>query len=111
MINSPGEIKALLQSEALPLGILPDTKFPLADPITLDPGDLVLMLTDGILEALSPEGEFFGTQRVLDVVREHRHAGAKEITEAIYAEVRRFSRQEKLTDDVTAVVIQVDPPG
>jgi serine phosphatase RsbU (regulator of sigma subunit) len=58
---------------------------------------------------MSPEGEMFGSQRVLDLIRDHRHMTAQQITEVLYAEVQAFSRQEKLADDVTAVVIKVEP--
>lgn len=109
VIDSPGQIKALLKSEAMPLGIMSENEFPVADPIALDPGDLVLLLTDGILEALSPEGTFFGAERVLDVVRQHRQRTAAEITEALRDAVRRFTGRERLVDDVTAVVIKVEP--
>jgi PAS domain S-box-containing protein len=111
VLDSPGAIKALLESEAMPLGVMPGTKFPVGEPITLDPGDLVVLLTDGILEAMAPDGEFFGSQRVLDVVRENRHGKAAEITVALREAVRVFSQQEDLTDDVTAVVIKVEQAG
>ena len=49
------------------------TEFPAADPITLEPGDIVVLVTDGIQEAMSPTGEQFGTERLLEVVRATPH--------------------------------------
>ncbi len=107
VLDASGEVKARLESTAFPLGVLPDTEFPAGDPIQLQPGDLVLLLTDGMLEARSPEDVCFGVQRVLETARANRDRTAAEIIESLYQAVRVFSQREKPHDDVTAVVIKV----
>ena len=77
----------------------------------LERGDTVLLLTDGVLEASSPEGgALFGEERVLEVVSASRGKTAAEIVEDLFRAIRGFTRREKPTDDMTAVVIKVDPP-
>jgi PAS domain S-box-containing protein len=105
-----GAVKALLESTSLPLAILPEIEFPTAEPLVLEPGDLVLLLTDGILETMNSEGEFFGAQRTLEVVRANRHKSSSDIVDSLHQAVRDFSGQESPSDDVTTMVIKVEPP-
>ena len=109
VLDISGRVKARLESTALPLAILPDAEFPTADPIALEPGDIVLLLTDGIPEARSSEDVPFGDQRALEIVRENRDRTAREITESLYRAVRDFSGGKKPIDDVTTVVIKMEP--
>ena len=86
-----------------------------AEAVALEPGDCILLLTDGIFEAVGGDQSFFGIDRALDVVRAHRDEPAGRIVEALHRAVRDFAGQEALADDVTSVVIKVDldagPPG
>ena len=109
VLDSAGIVKARLESTALPLAIFPDTEFPTGDPITLEPGDVVVLVTDGIQEAISPTGEPFGTDRLLEVVRANRTKKAAQIVESLYRTVCEFSQREEPVDDVTTIVIKVEP--
>ena len=102
-----GEIKTLLKRTSVPLGINPNAKFASAPPMTLQSGELILLLTDGIEEASGPDESFFGIERALSVVRQHREKPAREILDALYRAVREFSQQTPQLDDVTAIVIKV----
>jgi len=108
VLDSSGIVKARLTSTAPPLAISAATEFPAADPITLAPGDIVVLLTDGIQEAMSPAEEQFGTARLLEVVRAHRANTAAQVVESLYRAVCQFSQREKPADDVTTVVIKVE---
>ncbi|HUS93465.1 MAG TPA: PAS domain S-box protein, partial [Phycisphaerae bacterium] len=72
VLDAGGAIKRELPSTAMPLGLHCRTGFDRAEPVGLDGGDMVVLLTDGVLEALSPDGERFGPRRALDVVRDTR---------------------------------------
>jgi sigma-B regulation protein RsbU (phosphoserine phosphatase) len=107
VLDSSGRLKAELTSTGLPLAVLSDAEFSVAGPIALKPGDVVVLLTDGILEARSAQDAPFGTQRTLEVVGDHRHESAREITESLCRSVREFCGGGKLVDDTTVVVIKV----
>jgi sigma-B regulation protein RsbU (phosphoserine phosphatase) len=102
-------LRAVLRSGSLPLGLSPDADFPEAEAVALESGDLILLLTDGIIEATGPDETAFGTERVLDVVRAHRGEPAAQIVEALHQAVRDFVGGTDLTDDVTSLVIKVGP--
>ena len=102
-----GEVRLQLKRTGIPLSIKADTQYLSAPPVTLAPGELVLFLTDGIEEAMSPAGDFFGIERTLAVVQAHRDRPARQIVEAIYHAVRAFSQGTPQLDDLTAIVIKV----
>jgi serine phosphatase RsbU (regulator of sigma subunit) len=107
IIDPSGNVKAFLRSTGAPLGIVPDGDFPLAPAVTLRPGDLVLFLTDGVLEARAPDNTVFGFQRAIDIVRVYRRDTAAQIVSNLYHAVRAFSHNNPQVDDITAVVIKL----
>ncbi len=107
VLGRDGSVRATLESTGLPLGILDDAEFPEAEAVALEPGDLVLLLTDGIIEAAGADRDQFGTERALDVVRAHRDEPAGRIVAALHQAVRDFVGKDELIDDVTSLVIRV----
>lgn len=106
ILTAAGEIKAKLTRTGVPLGIRNEATYRSSDPIQLASGDLILLLTDGFEEAISPDDAPFGNERVLQVVRDHRHRPAAKIVQALYEAVRMFSCNIPQADDLTAIVIR-----
>ena len=109
VLDASGRIKARIESRSVPLAVLPDATFPPSEPVKLAAGDIVLMLTDGILEARNAEEAVFGPERALEIVAAHRQRPAREIIEAIHRGVCGFCRPNRPTDDITAIVVKVGP--
>jgi serine phosphatase RsbU (regulator of sigma subunit) len=107
VLDAAGAVKTLLESTGFPLGIDADSEFADGPAIQLEPGELVLLLTDGIVEARSAADIAFGLERALEVVRAYRARSAKEIIIELYRTVRDFCRDKTPIDDVTAIVIKV----
>ena len=106
VMDRDGRLKARLERTGPLLSIDRAASFPLGTSVQLEPGDVLLLLTDGVLEAHDREGEEFGEERLLDVLRRTRREPAAAITQAIYDEVLTFRGQPRLEDDVTLVAIQ-----
>jgi serine phosphatase RsbU (regulator of sigma subunit) len=111
ILGTDGAPRARLNSTGTPLGILPDFDYAAGPATRLEPGEVLVLLTDGIVEAESPEGEPFGDGRVLDVVRANRERSAREVVEALHQAVRDFSHEDKQIDDITLVVLKSGPAG
>ena len=109
VLDASGAIKTRVGSTALPLGVLSESEFLEGSLVRLDEGDQVIFLTDGIQDALSPDGSFFGIERALDVVRRLRHRSAQEIVESLCQVARAHYQDEPLRDDITAVIIKTLP--
>jgi PAS domain S-box-containing protein len=107
LLEASGQVRMALKRTGIPLGIKPDTVYPLGTQIQLQSGDLVLLLTDGIDEAMSPDQSIFGIERALAIIRANSHRNAREIVEALFDGVREFSHNTPQLDDATAVVIKV----
>ena len=107
VIDASGAVKTTLDSASVPLGILADAKFPVGGPVLLAPGDLVLLLTDGVLETVSSSGEQFGVERVLGLVRTNRHKPASELIDLICTAAIAFSDYASLLDDLTIMVVKM----
>jgi sigma-B regulation protein RsbU (phosphoserine phosphatase) len=88
------------------LAVQPDGDFPAAPAIQLEPGELLLLLTDGIGEAHGPDGQLFGIDRVLDVVRAHQSRTAREIVDSLYEAAITFCNVRSQLDDMTAIVVK-----
>lgn len=67
----------------------------------------MLLLTDGVEEAMSPDETIFGAERILEIVRANRERSSGEIVDALYAAVRQFAQNTPQLDDVTAVVVKI----
>ena len=107
VMSARGEVKTILDSTAMPLGIMPDGHFIEGPQVDLQPGDLVFLYTDGVIEAISPDETLFGIERALQVLRNNLARSASEIAEALYQAVSAFIGRPVLEDDVTAIVIKV----
>lgn len=107
VLGQGGALRERLSRRGPPLGVEPQTAYTESAPLELNAGDLVLLTTDGVEEAESPDGEVFGEVRLLEVAREHRGRSAPEIIAAIRAAVAEFTGGEAQQDDITLVVAKV----
>ena len=96
-----------LRGEGPALGMHADWDYTEGRRERLAPGSIVVVGTDGIFEARKPEGEMFGRQRLCEVVRRHRQAGARQIVAACLAALDRFRGQARSEDDETLIVIKI----
>jgi predicted permease len=76
--------------------------------VMLRPGDVLIVFTDGVTEALNPDGEEFGEQRLQDLLKRVAHLSAKEMAPAIAGELRNWISTADQHDDLTFVVLKVD---
>ena len=76
--------------------------------LRLGVGDVVLLFTDGVTEAMNAEGEPFGEERVAALLGEHGDLPFEELRERILREIRAFVGDTGLQDDLTLVLMKVD---
>jgi sigma-B regulation protein RsbU (phosphoserine phosphatase) len=74
---------------------------------TLSPGNLVVLYTDGITEAMDASGDLFGEARLVEAILQARDLDAATIRGRVVEAVRRFSGDAEPHDDMTLVVIKV----
>ncbi len=107
VLDHKGKVKAVLASTGGLLGIDSASEFPTGPALTLEPGELVFLYTDGIVEAGSSAGNPFGLECTLGIVRKHQQETPDEILEALFDAVVDFS-EHRIEDDLTAVIIKAE---
>lgn len=96
-----------LMGDGIPLGIDADWPYTVNERRELREGQIIVLGTDGTWEAHNAEGEMFGKQPLLDVIRERRQRSARDILDAAVEALNRFRGNHELEDDVTLVVAKV----
>jgi len=109
LLRADGRIERL-EAGGLILGFLSDQQYG-QQSVTIDPGDLLVLFTDGITEAAGPSpegrsGNLFGEERLIDVLRAHRSEPAGEIQAAILRAISEHTFGLPQNDDITLVVIK-----
>ena len=102
---SNGRIFSLDGPAGLPLGIDSPEHYP-DHTITLKPGDTILMFTDGVTEAFNQSRDQYGVERLDKICLENR-AGARELIEAILADLEKFAEGRRAADDQTLLAMCV----
>ena len=70
-------------------------------------GDIIVLYTDGITEAMNAESDFFGDNRSSDIVEEHGHLESGELRERILREIEAFVGGADQHDDMTMILMKV----
>lgn len=102
---------APLAATRLPLGFPRIAVGPSPVSLTLDHGDLLVLGTDGIIEARNRDGEMFGMPRLLDLLLSARPSPAEELVNRVSEAVRAFHGQPLPADDTTLMILQRTMPS
>jgi sigma-B regulation protein RsbU (phosphoserine phosphatase) len=96
-----------LDSMGLPLGIMPDSTFPVAEPGLLEPGDYLILYTDGYTEALNPANECFGEDRLAQTARNawELRLDPTQLGLVIDSDTDVWAQGRPHADDLTMVII------
>ena len=97
----------LLESGGPLLGALADAEFE-SSQVMFEPGDALIMYSDGVLECRNASGEEFGSSRLLAAVRQTKQRTAQATLMMLLAAVQDFANGSLLSDDVSLAVIQRD---
>ncbi|MGO8791361.1 MAG: PP2C family protein-serine/threonine phosphatase [Terriglobia bacterium] len=103
--RATGEIHRLEEGD-LPLGINPGALFP-AGSATLAPGDLLVIFTDGVIEAVNERDEEFGETRLLDLVRASATGTAAATLARLSSAVETFVGFTRQHDDITWLILRM----
>ncbi|HEX2223681.1 MAG TPA: PP2C family protein-serine/threonine phosphatase, partial [Thermoanaerobaculia bacterium] len=107
VVRSGGEVETL-GTTGVPLGLVPFAPPYRAGEAVLAPGDTLVLYTDGIVEAMDPEGEEYGLERLMEVCRQRcGHGGGstcRDLAEAVEEDLAAFVRGVPFADDRTLVM-------
>jgi serine phosphatase RsbU (regulator of sigma subunit)/pSer/pThr/pTyr-binding forkhead associated (FHA) protein len=105
LILRAGSLQTELEATSLPVGLISETAFPVSE-YRLAPGDKVVIYTDGVTEAQTTNGEFFGKKRLREITTRHAAESCTAIHDAIQEAVAAFTEGTAQSDDITVVVLE-----
>jgi sigma-B regulation protein RsbU (phosphoserine phosphatase) len=105
LLLRPGGASLLLECGGPVLGVVPAAQYE-SQTMDLHKGDVLVLYTDGIVEAENSLGEFYSVERLQRVALQHSDKSAKDIMDAIWISVLEF-RGNDLADDATLVVVKL----
>lgn len=95
---------AALEATGFPLGLVDAPEYPPGPALPMRHGDIVLLCTDGIVEAANAQGELFGHERLKAVIRQARQLPAQRLVEQLAQEVEQHISNKNPADDLTILV-------
>ena len=96
---------SFMERGSVPLGMFRDTRYH-DYYLTTEPGDVLVLYTDGVTEAQNLKGEEYGRERLAQSARTNHRLGARDLIMALYSEVLEWTEGRGATDDVTFFVIK-----
>lgn len=107
IFSADGRLRQRVASNGLPLGVSAREAYAASVLPPLEPGDTIVMVTDGLTESRNAENKALGTQQFEKIVSDHIHDSPHGLIESIYDHVMRHGN-DTMEDDVTIVVIRRD---
>ncbi len=107
LLNKYGELKTEMGSNGIPLGVVDNYKYSTSKKIKLISKDILVFLTDGIIETKTEDEIELSSDGFLKILKEYHDASSKQIIENIYKYTRYYSKGEVQEDDITSIVCKV----
>jgi sigma-B regulation protein RsbU (phosphoserine phosphatase) len=108
LVSPDGRLRKL-HTSGMPVGMIEDAVVQMVE-TQLEPGEKVVIYSDGLTETENAEGEFFGTERLRLCLREHSRDNATQLHAAILAALERFGDGGVVRDDITVLVLEYAHP-
>lgn len=100
-----GEAIEAFTEGSYPVGLVPDAEYTAAC-VQLEPGDTMVMFSDGVTEAMNPSEELFGVPRLREVLTGQPECPLEVIQKCILESVENFSRGAHQADDLTLLILR-----
>ena len=101
-----GEIR-IYRSSDLPIGIFSGYNFE-NQSLIIEPGDFVLIYTDGITETENKSEVFFGEERLIDIIKQNSEISSEQLIDTIFNETKLFGDNQPQNDDISLLIIKRD---
>ncbi|MFL6278852.1 MAG: SpoIIE family protein phosphatase [Vicinamibacterales bacterium] len=107
LVISPGDTTKMrrLECGGPIVGLFDSATFD-EETVALQPGDWLILFSDGVSEAMSASGDEYGEGRIVSLVERNKQLEPRQLLEALFADVREFTRGAPQSDDITAMVLR-----
>ena len=98
---------ALLRADGIALGVIDNITLDSVE-IGLKSGDIAVLYTDGVTEAINAQEEEFGTERLNETIRACQHMPVGDMIRTIVDEIMKFAGKQPQADDITIIVFRAE---
>ncbi len=108
LLNKSGTLRSIKNNGGIPVSFLPQFKYP-SSTLPLNDGDLILMFTDGVTEAMDTDQNEFGEERIEACLKTVEEITPRNVINTVMKAVQNFTKGNALFDDITMLAIQYHP--
>jgi sigma-B regulation protein RsbU (phosphoserine phosphatase) len=98
-----GHAETPFAAESFPVGLIPDAEYKL-ESHKLEPGDTLVLFSDGVTEAMDPEDNEFGNDRLKRALEAQHRENVEQVQTDVLAAISEFARGASQRDDITVLV-------
>jgi sigma-B regulation protein RsbU (phosphoserine phosphatase) len=106
LLRAGSDVPEELEATGIAIGAMEDATYQQQE-VSLASGDVIILYTDGVTEAVNAREEMFEIPRLIEVILRTRSRSAHEMVESIIDAVNEFSRNQPQYDDITLMVVKV----
>ena len=107
VFNHEGKITSVLQSNGVPLGVVPDLKFEKSKKVKLYSSDMLVFFSDGILELFPQNDCDEDIERAIDIIARHKNKKSHQILKCLHHELQILLDHKPQQDDMTSLICRV----
>jgi sigma-B regulation protein RsbU (phosphoserine phosphatase) len=105
LISRRGEITELFTEGSFPVGLIPEADYKTTT-VNLQPGDTLVLFSDGVTEAMDPDEQLFGVSRLRGVLSSQHNAPLDHLQRAILESIEKFTSGASQADDITLLLVR-----
>jgi sigma-B regulation protein RsbU (phosphoserine phosphatase) len=105
LIRRNGNAEEAFTEGSFPVGLVPEAEYSIAS-VKLEPGDTLVLFSDGVTEAMDPKEELFGVPRLKQFLIGHNETPLDELQKMLLEAVENFARGESQADDLTLLLVR-----
>jgi len=105
LIRQNGKAEEAFTEGSFPVGLVPQAEYSTAA-VKLEPGDTLVLFSDGVTEAMDPKEDFFGIPRLVQMLTGHNDTPLDELQKLLLEAVENFSRGASQADDLTLLLVR-----
>jgi sigma-B regulation protein RsbU (phosphoserine phosphatase) len=110
MLIRDNKVEEAFTEGSYPVGLVPDAVYTAAC-IKLQPGDTLVLFSDGVTEAMDPDEQMFGVPKLREVLEGRTSADLDEIQKTVLESVENFARGARQADDLTLLLVRYRDPN
>ena len=107
--RADGRVEALGDGD-MPVGLLPEIQFHSFE-VQLNPGDRLLLYSDGLTECPRPDGHMLDEDGLIDMMQRNRSSGGNDFLQTLQDELVSFAGSEDFPDDISALLLEYSGRG